>query len=98
VREDDSRYSALEPTAYAWVHATVLRHTYVVGHAHFGRPLSPRELEEFYREYRGLGRLVGVRERDLPSDWEGFKRYFAQTAEQELTRTEALERVLRAVS
>src|SRR5947209_16044529 len=34
-REDGRRYHALEPDAYAWVHATLID-TYVRGHAHFG--------------------------------------------------------------
>ncbi len=96
LREDGSRYSALEPDAFAWVHATVLN-SYVVGHQHFGRRLRAQELEQFYREYRGLGRLIGVRDRDLPPDWAAFQEYFAQTTELELTRTEALGRVLHAV-
>jgi uncharacterized protein (DUF2236 family) len=37
-----------------------------------GQRLSARELEHFYREYRGLGRLIEVSERDLPPDWAGF--------------------------
>ncbi len=37
-REDGKRYYALEPEAYAWVHATLLE-TYVAGHAQFGRPM-----------------------------------------------------------
>jgi uncharacterized protein (DUF2236 family) len=95
-REDGSRYSALEPEAFAWVHASVLS-TYVVGTQHFGRRMNTKELAQFYREYRGLGRLIGVRERDLPRDWTGFQEYFTRTAETVLERTEALERVLRAV-
>ena len=71
VRKDGERYSALEPDAYAWVHATLIA-GFVDGHAHFGRPMSGEQLERFYREYRGLGRLIGVRERDLPNDWAGF--------------------------
>src|SRR5947209_162377 len=75
VRADGERYSALEPNAYAWVHATVLN-SYIAGHRHFGRPMSDSQREGFYKEYRGLGRLIGVRERDLPPDWAGFRRYF----------------------
>jgi uncharacterized protein (DUF2236 family) len=96
VREHGGRYSALEPEAFAWVHATVLN-TYVVGNRHFGHRLKRAELEQFYREYRGLGRLIGVRERDLPASWAGFEEYFARTAETVLERTEALERVLHQV-
>lgn len=94
VREDGKPYHALEPDAYAWVHATLVQ-GYVAGHAHFGTPMRGEELERFYREYRGLGRLVGVRERDLPPDWDGFREYFERTAAHDLLRTEAVEQVLR---
>jgi uncharacterized protein (DUF2236 family) len=97
VREDGKRYNALEPEAYAWVHATLLE-SYVAGHAQFGTPMTREETETFYREYRGLGRLVGVREHDLPADWAGFREYFDRTAREELRRTESVERVLRAVT
>src|SRR5579884_2532000 len=53
VREDGQRYHALEPDAYAWVHATLIE-TYVAGHAHFGTPMTADETERFYAEYRGL--------------------------------------------
>ena len=96
-RGDGQPYYALEPRAYAWVHATLLE-SYVAGHAHFGRPMSRAELETFYREYRGLGRLIGVRDGDLPQDWPGFRRYFAEMVDGELERTESVDRVLRSVS
>jgi uncharacterized protein (DUF2236 family) len=96
VRKDGERYSALEPDAYAWVHATLIA-GYVDGHAHFGRPMSRDQVERFYREYRGLGRLIGVRERDLPRSWKAFRTYFDRVVETDLTRTEATDRVLRAV-
>ena len=96
VKPDGERYYALEPNAYAWVHATLLD-AYVSAHAQFGRPMSREQIERFYREYAGLGRLVGVRERDLPADWESFRAYFDRMVEQELERTESVDRVLRAV-
>jgi uncharacterized protein (DUF2236 family) len=96
VREDGVRYSALDPAAYAWVHATLL-HTYVATQAHFSTPLGRDEVERFYLEYRGLGRLIGVRERDLPPDWDGFCEYFRHTAEHDLVRTASVEQVLRTV-
>ena len=55
------------------------------------------QAERFYREYRGLGRLVGVREHDLPEDWNGFREYLTRTASNELLRTESVDRVLRTV-
>jgi uncharacterized protein (DUF2236 family) len=96
VREDGKPYTALEPEAYAWVHATLID-TYVSGHAHFGRPMSGAETERFYGEYRGLGRLIGVRESDLPPDWASFRSYFEQMVRTRLVRTESVDRVLRAI-
>jgi uncharacterized protein (DUF2236 family) len=96
-REDGKPYYALEHDSYAWVHATLLE-TYVQGHAHFGHPMSASEIDRFYREYRGLGRLIGVREGDLPEDWAGFRRYFEEMLSTTLVRTEAVDRVLRSVT
>jgi uncharacterized protein (DUF2236 family) len=92
-RHDGGRYSALEPHAYAWVHATLLD-TYVRAHAHLGSPMSAEETGRFHREYRGLGRLIGVREDDLPPDWPRFRAYFQRTARRELRRTASVDRVL----
>lgn len=96
VRPDGQPYNALEPSAYAWVHATLID-TYVAGHAAFGRPMDSREIEQFYTEYRGLGRLIGVRQRDLPETWTGFRAYFEQMLSRELVRTAGVEQVLRAI-
>ncbi len=96
VREDGRRYTALEPSAYAWVHATLID-TYVRGHEHFGTEMSPHEIERFYDEYRGLGRLIGVRERDLPETWPEFREYFERMVEEELVHTESVDRVLGSV-
>jgi uncharacterized protein (DUF2236 family) len=95
VREDGKRYYALEPEAYAWVHATLID-AYVSGHAHFGRPMRPDQIRRFYREYRGLGRLIGVREDALPAHWAGFRAYFESHCS-ELVRTESVDRVLRSM-
>ena len=55
------------------------------------------QLERFYAEYRALGRLVGVREGDLPADWLGYREYFRETCEQQLVRTASVDRVIRSV-
>jgi uncharacterized protein (DUF2236 family) len=96
VREDGQSYHALEPQAYAWVHATLIE-TYVVGHAHFGKPMRPDEIERFYAEYRGLGRLIGVRDGDLPADWSGFRSYFDGMVGHGLAHTAAVDRVMGAL-
>ncbi|MCW3063559.1 MAG: hypothetical protein JWN32_731, partial [Solirubrobacterales bacterium] len=69
------RYHALDPEAYAWVHGT-LYNAIVVAHERFGRPLRPDQQERLYREYLALGRIIGVRQGDLPEDLAGFHPYF----------------------
>jgi len=96
-KPDGTRYSALEPDAYAWVHATLIA-TYVHANAHFGSPMTMAETDRFYVEYRGLGRLIGVRERDLPPSWPQFQTYFRRTARTKLERTRSVQRVLDTVS
>ena len=93
VRDDGEPYYALEPDVYAWVHATLIE-SYVTGHEHFGRPMSESEREQFYREYRGLGRFVGVREGDLPADWAGFRNYRDHVIDEQLVPTESVRQVL----
>ncbi|QRP45577.1 oxygenase MpaB family protein [Amycolatopsis sp. FDAARGOS 1241] len=71
------RYSALDPAAYAWVHATLVKVPVDV-QRFFGRPLAKDELDEYYAQMCDIGRLLGVRERDLPPDWPAFERYYAE--------------------
>ena len=91
------RYHALEPEAYAWVHAT-LADAIVTGHRRFGRPMTSPEVGDFWSEWRGLGRLLGVRERDLPERWTGFRRYFDDMVADRLECTDSVRDVLEALS
>jgi uncharacterized protein (DUF2236 family) len=91
------RYHALDPEAYAWVHAT-LADAIVRGHRLFGRPFAPVEVEDFWEQWRSLGRLLGVRERDLPEDWAGFERYFDDMVSNRLECTDSVRDVLDALS
>jgi uncharacterized protein (DUF2236 family) len=75
VKPDGSRYHALEPAAYAWVHATLFE-AIASAHARFGNPLHGEQVEQFWVEWRRLGRLLGIRESDLPMTHERFREYF----------------------
>lgn len=97
VKPDGEPYYALEPDAYAWVHATLLD-AYVSGHAYCGRPMTRPQVERFYAEYKGLGRFVGVRQGDLPSDWDGFRAYFDEVVANDLEHTATVDRVLRSIN
>src|SRR4051794_1201167 len=68
VRPDGTRYPSLEPEAFAWVHAT-LAHSILEAQAMFGRRPRRWERDAFYEDWRELGGLVGVRERDLPETY-----------------------------
>jgi uncharacterized protein (DUF2236 family) len=60
--------------------------------------MRPDQIDRFYREYRGLGRLIGVREHDLPEDWSGFRAYFDAMVRDELVHNVTVDRVLRAIT
>jgi len=93
---DGRRYHALEPEAYAWVHAT-LAEAIVTGHARFGRPFTDIQRQSFWEEWRSVGRLLGVRERDLPGGWQEFSDYFKQMVHSRLCHTPAVDDVLSAL-
>ena len=97
VRPDGVRYHALDPEPYAWVHAT-LAESIVRGHRLFcSRALDPAEVERFWSEWRRLGRLVGVGEKDLPGSWGELLHYFDRMVERELCDTEAAQDVIAAL-
>ena len=78
LNKDGERYHALEPEAFACVHATLAASIYQTGRR-FGNTMTPSEREVFWQEWRKLGRLVGVRDRDLPETWQEFEIYFDRT-------------------
>lgn len=97
VAPDGRRYHALEPEAYAWVHAT-LAEVVVGAHARFGTPLGTGERERFWAEWRGLGRLLGVRERDLPEEWAAFRAYRDGMVAERLEDSDVVQTVLRSLA
>lgn len=92
-RADGVAYHALEPEAYAWVHAT-LAQAIVAGHRAFGRPMRRATVEDFYSRWRALGRLVGVREGELPETWDGFRAYFERMVDERLEDNDVVRGVL----
>ncbi|MCX4741317.1 oxygenase MpaB family protein [Streptomyces antibioticus] len=68
-------YRALDPEAYHWVHATLVKGP-VDALAVFGKGMPADELEEYYRGMRDVGRVWGLKERHLPPDWPSFLAYY----------------------
>ena len=93
VAPDGSHYSALEREPYAWVHAT-LADAIVTGHRRFGAPMSQADVERFWVEWIDLGRVVGVREGDLPSSWDGYLAYRDRMITQRLEPSDVVDEVL----
>jgi uncharacterized protein (DUF2236 family) len=97
VAPDGRRYHALEPEAYAWVHAT-LAWVIVDAHRVFGRRMRPDQAERFYAEWRDLGGLLRVRERDLPPTWEAFSRYVDRMVDERLEDSDVVQTVLHTLT
>jgi uncharacterized protein (DUF2236 family) len=94
---DGRPYHALEPEAYAWVHAT-LALTIIASHDHFGRPFSDEQRRRFYDEWQGLGRLLGIRERDMPTTWAGFGAYVEEMCATRLEPSDVVDDVLESLA
>jgi uncharacterized protein (DUF2236 family) len=92
-RDDGVPYSAMEPDAFAWVHAP-LASSIVEGHRRFTRPMSPAQCEAFWTQWLDVGRLIGVRRRDLPATWRDFSGYFDRVVTDELVWTPAVPELL----
>jgi uncharacterized protein (DUF2236 family) len=93
VRPDGVRYSALEPEAFAWVHAT-LADAIVRGHARFGIPFDAAQRERFWGEWRAIGPLLGIGDDDLPRTWPAFEAYMSTMIRERLEHTQAVDDVL----
>jgi uncharacterized protein (DUF2236 family) len=93
---DGTRYHALAPGPYSWVHAS-LAESIIRGHHLYCGSLTREEIELFWSEWRRMGRLIGVRDEDLPASWAELVRYFEQIVERELEDTEAAQDVLIAL-
>ncbi len=90
VNPDGTRYHALEPEAYAWVHATLIEATFVTGERFVGG-ISAADRERLYAEYMPLGRLVGVRPGDLPETLPEFRDYVQTMINDRLVRHETVD-------
>lgn len=96
VRGDGKAYHAMEPDAFAWVHAT-LASSIVEGHRLFTRPMSAAQKEAFWSQWLDVGRLIGVRTRDLPATWRDFQPYFDRVVGDELVWTPAVPELLQTL-
>ncbi|MGA4838548.1 oxygenase MpaB family protein [Streptomyces sp. G45] len=89
IRGTDTRgrpYHALDPACYGWVHATgfpVYRHAQRC----LGRPFTPAEERTLYAEWLQVGRVLGLRDRDMPGTLDEFWPYYHRVLAEELEQT-----------
>jgi uncharacterized protein (DUF2236 family) len=93
---DGSKYHALEPGAYAWVQATLIKAIIDVNRRFMGTMSEP-EFEQLYDEWHGLGRLLGVRDGDLPERYAEFDAYFDEMVRTQLGMTESAADVIESM-
>ncbi|MEU1521932.1 oxygenase MpaB family protein [Nocardia rhamnosiphila] len=91
------RYSALNPEAFHWVHASLVHGVYTQQKT-LGRGWKPGEVEQFYQEMRQVGRLYGVRDKDMPPDWASFCSWFDDMVANKLERSDMTDRVFAVLS
>ncbi len=87
------RYHALNPEAYHWVHATLVKGP-VDAQRLFGRGIPEEELEEYYRGMRDVGRVWGLKDHHLPPDWPSFVEYYDEMVSRHLEHNRSVQDVL----
>ncbi|GAB2330765.1 oxygenase MpaB family protein [Streptomyces griseoincarnatus] len=86
-------YHALSPAPYAWVHATGFP-VFLRAAEYLFRPFDEAGERRLHAEARRLGRILGIRERDMPGSVEEFWTYFGTVVRDELERTVVVEELL----
>jgi uncharacterized protein (DUF2236 family) len=87
------RYHALNPEAYAWVHATLVRGA-VEAQRLFNTGIPDERLPEFYAQMREVGLLLGLREHHMPPDLDAFDVYYDAMVADRLEHNQAVREVL----
>ena len=70
-------YRGDDPEHLLWILAALAESAMLV-YDKYARTLSRDEKDELWRDYRVVGHLFGLREREMPEDIEGFEAYMAE--------------------
>ena len=71
------RYSAMNPAAYVWVHATMFD-AWRLFLRDYGPGLDAEQEDQLFDEWRRVGLLIGCQDRLLPKGIDEFDAYFAE--------------------
>ncbi len=67
-------YAADDPELLLWILASLVDSNLLV-HDRYVRVLTPAERNHYWRDFKVLGRLFGLRARDMPKDIDAFNSY-----------------------
>jgi len=70
-------YAADDPQLLLWILATLMDSASLV-YQRYVRSLARRELDALWADYRVVGSLFGLRERDMPADHKAFQAYMRE--------------------
>ncbi|MEU9943394.1 oxygenase MpaB family protein [Streptomyces lavendulae] len=87
------RYHSLDPACYAWVHATGFPVALHSGRYLFRR-ITPAQERLLYREWLQVGRILGLRDRDMPQTVEEFWPYYRRMLAEEIELTKVARELL----
>ncbi|MFE2247307.1 oxygenase MpaB family protein, partial [Streptomyces lavendulae] len=87
------RYHSLDPACYAWVHATGFPVALYSGRYLFRR-ITPAQERLLYSEWLQVGRILGLRDRDMPQTVEEFWPYYRRMLAEEIEPTKVARELL----
>lgn len=90
-------YHAWNAEAYTWVHMSGFA-TLLIMCDRFGPRLNRAEIDQFYAEFRQMGKFYGVREDDMPADVPSYWAYFDATVGTKLENHPTVHDVLSAAT
>lgn len=86
------RYTALDPEAYHWVHATLLDAVLTASKV-FGPSIPRRDLPRLYEEYKVAADYLTIDPRQVPDTLSDFREYVRDTIEHRLEHTATVDEV-----
>ncbi|MBV9365333.1 MAG: DUF2236 domain-containing protein [Solirubrobacterales bacterium] len=69
-----TRWTAEDPDLLLWILGTLAQSSLLVFERYVSA-LSPGERDDYWRDYRVIGPLFGLREQDMPARWQGLSDY-----------------------
>jgi uncharacterized protein (DUF2236 family) len=90
-------YAALRPAPWAWVHGT-LAWSVIRLNELFRTPFTEDETEQYWQEWLAVGRLLGVRDGDLPATYAQFRALIDDPARSQLEDNRSVRDVVESVS